>query len=71
MHVLIGDYETGTCVGGTIVEWYKQRQEICESGRFAPHANCRDQRSRLKEAKKILERYETNIVTMHIVDEAR
>ena len=71
LHVLIGDSETGTCIGGTVIEWYKQRQEICESGRFAPRANCRDQRSRLKEAERILERYVDNTSTIEIVDEAR
>ena len=40
--------------GGTVVEWYKQRQYICESGRFSPCANCRDKRSRLKEVERIL-----------------
>ena len=29
-----------------------------------PLANCRDLRSRLKEAERILERYETNIATV-------
>ena len=71
MHVLIGDSETDTCIGGKVIEWYKQRQEICESGRFAPRANCRDQRSRLKEAERILERYVENTSTIEIVDEAR
>ena len=71
VHVLIGDSQTGTCVGGTVIEWYKQRQEICESGRFAPRANCRDQTTRLKEAERLLERYETNDATMHTVDEPR
>ena len=59
VHVLIRDSQTSTCIGGTIIEWYKQRQEICESGRFAPRANCRDQTTRLKEAERLLERYET------------
>ena len=71
VHVLIVDSETGTCIGGMVVEWYKQQQEICESGRFAPRANCRDQRSQLKEAERILERYVDDTSTMHIVDEAR
>ena len=71
VHVLIGDSVSGTCIGGTVVEWYMQRQEICESGRFQPRANCTDQRSRLKEAERILERYVTNSNSVHIVDEAR
>ena len=71
VHVLIGDRVTGSCIGGTVIEWYVQRQEICDSGRFKPRANCRDQRSRLKEAERILERYVTDNNTMHIVDEAR
>ena len=29
MHVLIKDNETGTSIGGTVIEWYMQRQEIC------------------------------------------
>ena len=49
VHVLIGDNVSGTCIGRTVVEWYMQRQEMCESGRFQPRANCKDQRSRLKE----------------------
>ena len=28
LHVLIEDSEIGTCIGGTFIEWYKQRQEI-------------------------------------------
>ena len=48
-----------------------QQQKICESDRFAPHANCRDQRSRLKEAKRILERYVIHNNTIHLVDEAQ
>ena len=71
LHALIGDNETGTCIGGTIIEWYKQRQEMCESGQFAPRANCRDQRSRLKEAERILEKYVNDTSTMPIVNEAR
>ena len=54
-----------------IIKWYMQRQEICESGRFAPCPNCRDQRSRLKEAERILERYGVDTNKVHIVDEAR
>ena len=71
MDVLIGDSEIGTWINGTVIEWYKQRQEICESGRFAPRANYRDQRSRLKEAEIILERYVDDTSTMPIVNEAR
>ena len=55
MHVLIEDSETNTFIIGTVIEWYKQQQEICESG----------------EAKRILERYETNTTIVHIVDKAQ
>ena len=40
----------------TVIEWCLQRQEICESGRFASYANCSDQKARLKQTEKILER---------------
>ena len=71
MHVLIRDSVSGTCIGETVVEWYMQRHEICESGRFQARANCKHQRSRLNEAKRILERYVTDNNLVHIVDEAR
>ena len=54
-----------------VIHWYKLLQEICESGRFAPRAYCRDQRFRLKEAERILERYVDDTSTMQFVDEAR
>ena len=70
MHVLIGDNVSNTYINGIVVEWYMQRQEICESGRFQHCLNCKDQTSRLKEIERILHRYVTNNNTMCIVDEA-
>ena len=40
-------------------------------GRFVADANCRDQRSRLKEIERIVERYVTDTKTMHNIGEAR
>ena len=28
VHVLIGDSETGTCIGGTIIEWYNNDKKF-------------------------------------------
>ena len=36
LHALIGDSVSDTCIRGTVIEWYMQRQDIYESGRFQP-----------------------------------
>ena len=41
VHALIGDSVTGSWMGGTVLEWFKQKQEITDSGRFLPRANCK------------------------------
>ena len=38
LHTLVGDSVTGTWLGGTVLEWFKHKQEISECGRFLPHA---------------------------------
>ena len=30
IYALIGNNVFRTCVGGTVIEWYKQNREICE-----------------------------------------
>ena len=70
VHVLIGDNVSSTCIGRIVLQWYMQQQEICESGRFQPRAKFTDQRSRLKEVERILERYVTHNNSVHIVDKA-
>jgi hypothetical protein len=43
-------------MGGTTLEWLKQKQEISvQSRRFLPRANCKDEANRLREGEKILE----------------
>ena len=71
LQTLIGDSVSGSCIGGTVIEWYKQKQAICESGRFIPRANCREQRIRYKEAETILERYVKNKDTLVILNDIR
>ena len=58
-------------VHGTILEWFKQKQEICESKRFLPPANCKDQTTRLFGAERILERYVRDPNTIKVMDETR
>ena len=55
MHALIGDSVIGTWMGGTVLEWFKKKQELSESGRFLPRANCKDEANRMIEAETIIE----------------
>jgi hypothetical protein len=71
VHALIGDSMTGSYMGGTTLEWFKQKQEISESKRFLPRANCKDEANRLREAERILERYLKNPSSIDIVDDTR
>ena len=43
-------------MGATVLEWFKQKQELSESGRFLPRANCKEEANRMREAERILER---------------
>ena len=45
--------------------WFKQKQELSESGKFLPRANCKE------EAERILERYVTNPTSIQVMDETR
>ena len=71
VHALIGDNVTGTWMGGTVLEWFKQKQELSESGRFLPRANCKDEAYRMREVERIIERHVTNPTTIHVMDEKR
>ena len=71
VHALIGDSVTGTWMGGTVVEWFKQKQELSESGKFLPRANCKEEANRMREAEKILQRYVTNPTSIQVMDETR
>ena len=54
--------ETWMC--GTVLDWFKQKQELSESRRFFPRANCK-----MREAERIIERYVTNPTTIQVMDE--
>ena len=71
VHALIGDSVTGSWMGGIVLEWFKQKQEISDSGRFLPRANCKDEANRMREAEKIIERYVANPTTIQVMDETR
>ena len=51
-----------------MLDWYKRKQVISDSGRFLPRANCREQRNRLMQAEAILERYDNNKDTIRVLD---
>ena len=71
VHALIGDSVIGTWMGGTVLEWFKQKQELSESGRFLPRANCKEEANRMREAERILERYVTDPTTIQVMEETR
>ena len=71
LHTLIGEASTGTCMGGTVLEWYKQKQIICDSGRFIPRANSKEHASRLRRAEEVVERYHRDPQTIVVLDAAR
>ena len=71
LHALVGDSVSGTWLGGTILEWFKDKQEASKCGRFLPRANCNDQRIRLSEAQSVLERYVVDPNTIMVLDETR
>ena len=71
VHALIGDSVTGSWMGGTVLEWFKQKQELSDSGRFLPRANCKDEANRMREAEKIIERYVANPTTIQVMNEIR
>ena len=64
VHALIGDSVTGSWMGGTVLEWFKQKQELSDSGRFLPRANCKDEANRMIKAKTIIEQYVANPTTI-------
>ena len=55
VHALIGDSVTGSWMGGAILQWFKQKPKITDSGRFLPRANCKDEANRMIEAETIIE----------------
>ena len=69
MHALIGHGVIGTWMGGTVLEWFKQKQALSESARFFPWANFKDDAYRMREAERITERYVTNPIIIQIMDE--
>ena len=58
-------------VHGTILEWFKQKQEICESGRVLPYGNCQDQTTQLLGTERVLERYEKDPDTILLMSDTQ
>ena len=50
--------------GTTILEWFKQKQEISECRRFLPWTNCKNEANKTREAERIIEQYVANPITI-------
>mgnify|MGYP006878811112 CR=1 FL=1 len=60
-----------TCMGGTVLEWYKHKQIICDSGRFIPRANIKEHAYRPQREEEVLERYHQDSHTILVLDAIR
>ncbi|MCO5579681.1 hypothetical protein L7F22_033539 [Adiantum nelumboides] len=69
LRALIGDSNTGTYMGGTLMEFLKQKQEIANSGRYSKSGSSKCHIARLAAGEKILRRYMADSSTVDVVDE--
>ncbi|KAI5068324.1 hypothetical protein GOP47_0016669 [Adiantum capillus-veneris] len=58
LHAMVGDSTTGTRMGGTLLEFFKQKQEIVDSGRYNIRGSSKQHTTRLHGGEKILQLYE-------------
>ena len=57
LHTLVGNSVTGSYPGVTVLHWYKQKQDICDSGWFLLKAHSTEQRTRMMQAKAKVSHY--------------
>ncbi|MCO5601128.1 hypothetical protein L7F22_055247 [Adiantum nelumboides] len=69
LHALVGDSKTGNRMGGTLVRFFKQKQEIADSGRFIMAGSSKRHTARLKEGEKLAQRYKDDPTTLLVMDE--
>ncbi|MCO5611745.1 hypothetical protein L7F22_066003 [Adiantum nelumboides] len=60
IHALVGNSKTRGRMGGTLLRFFKQKQEIADSGRYGVPGNSKEHRARLLAGERILQRFEEN-----------
>ncbi|MCO5583846.1 hypothetical protein L7F22_037761 [Adiantum nelumboides] len=68
IHALVGNSKTGGRMGGTLLRFFKQNQEIADSGRYGVPGNSKEHRARLLAGERILQRYEENQDTLQVLN---
>ncbi|MCO5568188.1 hypothetical protein L7F22_021884 [Adiantum nelumboides] len=68
IHALVGNSKTGGRMGGTLLRFFKQKQEIADSGRYGVPGNSKEHRARLLAGERILQRFEENQDTLQVLN---
>ncbi|MCO5571634.1 hypothetical protein L7F22_025380 [Adiantum nelumboides] len=68
IHALVGNSKTGGRMGGTLLRFFKQKQEIADSGRYGVPGNSKEHRARLLAGELILQRFEENQDTLQVLN---
>ncbi|MCO5589062.1 hypothetical protein L7F22_043027 [Adiantum nelumboides] len=69
-NALVGDSKIGNCMGGTLLKFFTQKQEIADSGRFGLQGSSRKHTSKLREGEAILQRYMLDQSSLVIINES-
>ncbi|KAI5077831.1 hypothetical protein GOP47_0007655 [Adiantum capillus-veneris] len=70
LHALVGNARSGSWMGGTLLEFFKQKQELADSGRFAVYGSSKSATKALAAGEKLCQRYKTNPETLQVVNES-
>ncbi|MCO5564813.1 hypothetical protein L7F22_018481 [Adiantum nelumboides] len=70
IHALVGDSKTGNRMGGTLLKFFMQKQEIADSGRFGLQGSSQKHTSKLREGEAILQRYMLDQSSLVIINES-
>ncbi|MCO5577975.1 hypothetical protein L7F22_031812 [Adiantum nelumboides] len=68
IHALVENSKTGGRMGGTLLRFFKQKQEIADSGRYGVPGNSKERRARLLAGERILQRFEENQNTLQVLN---
>ncbi|MCO5557658.1 hypothetical protein L7F22_011226 [Adiantum nelumboides] len=68
IHALVGNSKTGGRMGGTLLRFFKQKQEIADSGRYGVPGNSKEHRARLLAGERILQRFEEIQDTLQVLN---
>ncbi|KAI5064240.1 hypothetical protein GOP47_0020910 [Adiantum capillus-veneris] len=67
-NALVGDLVHGTYIGGTLLECFKQKQEIVDSGSFSRFGSSKQHTAKLVVGESILKRFEADPRTLKVIE---